>query len=269
MIANILAIAGSDPSGGAGIQADIKAISANGAYAMAAITALTVQNTRGVSAVSLVAPELVAAQVAALRADIRIDAVKIGMLGDGAIITAVAQALHGLTAPIVLDPVMVAKSGDRLLVADAVAALRDVLLPRVAVLTPNLPEAADLLGMAQARNTAEMATQARALLELGPGAILLKGGHLAGADSPDLLATRQGLTPLPGPRHATGDTHGTGCTLSAALAALLGRGVPLAQAAVSAKAYVAAAIAASGELSVGGGQGPTHHFHGLWRVIPG
>ncbi len=269
MIANVLSIAGSDPSGGAGIQADIKAISAQGAYAMAAITALTVQNTRGVRAVSLVAPDLVAAQIAAIRDDIRIDAVKIGMLGDAAIIEAVAAALEGLDAPVVLDPVMVAKSGDRLLAERAVAALRTNLLPRVAVLTPNLPEAADLLAVSQAQDPAGMEEQARALLAMGPAAILLKGGHLPGGDSPDLLATREGLTHYPGVRHATRDTHGTGCTLSSALAALLGRGKPLVEAAGMAKAYVAGAIAASGALAVGAGQGPTHHFHALWPVAPG
>jgi hydroxymethylpyrimidine/phosphomethylpyrimidine kinase len=269
MIANILAIAGSDPSGGAGIQADIKAISAQGAYAMAVITALTVQNTHGVEAVSLVAPDLVAAQIAAIRSDIRIDAVKIGMLGDAAIIDAVTRALDGLAAPIVLDPVMVAKSGDRLLAERAVAALRERLLPRVHVLTPNLPEAADLLGVGEAGDIAAMAEQARALMALGPAAVLLKGGHLAGEGSPDLLATRDGLTQLSGPRHLTGNTHGTGCTLSSAVAALLGKGLPLADSAEAAKAYVGGAIAASSALSVGKGHGPTHHFHALWPAGSG
>ena len=264
MIPNILSIAGSDPSGGAGIQADLKAISANGGYGMAAITALTAQNTRGVEAVSLVAEEVVAAQIAAVRADIRVDAVKIGMLGTAGIAAAVAGALAGLSAPVVVDPVMVAKGGDRLLAAEAVAALRDRLLPLAAVVTPNLPEAADLLEEAEAQDLAGMERQARALLALGPRAVLLKGGHLAGDDSPDLLVTADGVLRLDGPRHATRNTHGTGCTLSAALACCLGRGLPLAEAARAAKAYTAAAIAAADRLQVGHGHGPTHHFHAFY-----
>lgn len=260
MIPNILSIAGSDPSGGAGIQADIKAISANGGYAMAAITALTAQNTQGVSAAQMVAPEFVAAQIAAIRADIRIDAVKIGMLGTQQIIAAVRAALDGLDVPIVLDPVMVAKGGDRLLMADAVAAMRAA-LPLACVITPNLPEAADLLGVAEATTAARMEEHACALLALGPQAVLLKGGHLPGGECPDLLATRDALDWMTGPRQATHKTHGTGCTLSSALATLLGHGLPLRDAAAQAKAYVARAIAQADALDVGHGHGPTHHFH--------
>ncbi len=266
MIPNILSIAGSDPSGGAGIQADIKAISANGGYAMAAVTALTAQNTRGVGLVDLVRPEMVTAQIAMLRADIRIDAVKIGMLGSAEIVQAVSEALDGLDAPIVLDPVMVAKSGDRLLATDAVTALRG-LLPRATVITPNLPEAADLLGTLEAASLDEMDAQARALLTLGTGAVLLKGGHLASETSPDLLADSCGFIRLNGPRHATRRTHGTGCTLSAALATWLGRGLALPEAARRAKAYVAGAILHSGALNVGTGHGPTHHFHRLPQEV--
>ena len=170
MIPNILSVAGSDPSGGAGIQADIKAISANGGYAMAAITALTVQNTQGVGAVEVVAPEFVAAQIDALRADIRIDAVKIGMLATADIVRAVRRSLAGLAVPVVLDPVMVAKSGDRLLAADAVQAQR-LALP-LATIMPNLPEAANLLDQAEATTPQAMEAQARALLALGPAAVL-------------------------------------------------------------------------------------------------
>ena len=260
MIPNILSIAGSDPSGGAGIQADIKAISANRGYAMAAITALTAQNTRGVSAVQMIEPAFVAQQIAALRADIRIDAVKIGMLGTADTVAAVFAALAGLDVPVVLDPVMVAKGGDRLLRTDAVAALRAA-LAQATVITPNLPEAADLLGRPEATSEAGLEDQARALLALGPKAVLLKGGHLPGDACPDLLATADGLTWLPGPRHATQSTHGTGCTLSSALATLLGHGLPPVPAATAAKAYVARAIAAAAALSVGRGHGPTHHFH--------
>ncbi|ARU02294.1 bifunctional hydroxymethylpyrimidine kinase/phosphomethylpyrimidine kinase [Yoonia vestfoldensis] len=264
MIPNILSIAGSDPSGGAGIQADIKAISANGGYAMAAITALTAQNTQAVTAVQMIAPDMVAAQIAAIRADIRIDAVKIGMLGDAAIIRAVSDALQGVDAPIVLDPVMVAKSGDRLLQAEAVTALR-AMLPLAAVITPNLPEAADLLDQPEASTRDQMPAQALALLALGPRAVLLKGGHLAGDDCPDLLADAGGMTWLAGMRHGTRNTHGTGCTLSSALATFLGRGLPLAQAAEQAKAFVARAIAGADALSVGLGHGPTHHFHAYFK----
>ena len=264
MIPNILSIAGSDPSGGAGIQADIKAISANGGYAMAAITALTAQNTQGVSGVRMIDPAFVAAQIASLREDIRIDAVKIGMLGTAAMVDAVLAALDGLPAPIVLDPVMVAKSGDRLLQADAVAALRAG-LARATILTPNLPEAADLLDRPEADSAPAMEEQATALLALGPKAVLLKGGHLPGGACPDLLATAEGLTWLPGPRHATRKTHGTGCTLSSALATLLGRGLPLPEAALGAKTYVARAIARADALSVGKGHGPTHHFHSFFE----
>ena len=268
MIPNILSIAGSDPSGGAGVQADVKAISANGGYAMAAITGLTAQNTRGVRAVEMVSPAMVAAQIAAIREDIRIDAVKIGMLGDAATIAAVAEALGGLEAPIVLDPVMVAKGGDRLLAEDAVAALRERLLPRAAVLTPNLPEAADLLGEAEAHDVAAMRRQGEALRALGCAAVLIKGGHMAGSDATDLLLTAEGVTELAAPRTPTRNTHGTGCTLSSALAAQIGAGHPLPEAARRAKAYTAAAIAAADALSVGGGHGPVHHFHALPQARP-
>ena len=267
MIPNILSIAGSDPSGGAGIQADLKAISANGGYGMAAVTALTAQNTRGVQAVTLVDPGMVMAQVAAVRADIRIDAVKIGMLGSAAIVEAVADALDGLSAPVVLDPVMVAKGGDRLLAPEAVAALRERLLPMATVITPNLPEAADLLGLDAAETRAEMEAQAQALLECGSGAVLLKGGHLDGGESPDLLCDASGAQWIEGPRHATRNTHGTGCTLSSALATRIGRGLPLPEAVAGAKSYIAAAIARSHDLSVGAGHGPVHHFHAFHGEI--
>jgi hydroxymethylpyrimidine/phosphomethylpyrimidine kinase len=204
---------------------------------------------------------MVAAQIAAIRDDIRIDAVKIGMLGAAAIIEAVAEALSGLTAPVVLDPVMVAKGGDRLLAAEAVIALRDRLFPLATVITPNLPEAADLIGTDTAKDRPGMKAQAQALLALGPKALLLKGGHLEGGDSPDLLLTAEGVHWVEGTRHATRNTHGTGCTLSSALATHLGHGLPLPDAVVRAKTYIAASIARSGELSVGSGHGPVHHFH--------
>lgn len=265
MIPNILSIAGSDPSGGAGFQADIKAISANGGYAMAVITALIAQNTRGVQAVEFVNHALVSAQIASIRDDIRIDAVKIGMLGDAAIIKVVAEVLAALSIPIVLDPVMVAKSGDRLLAPEVVKTLRAKLLPHATVLTPNLPEAADLLSVPEAKSQTEMEKQANAILEFGPSAVLLKGGRLAGGNCPDLLATSQGLIWLDGPRHPTQNTHGTGCTLSAALATQVAHGHSLPEAARIAKHYVCEAIRSSDSLDVGRGSvGPVHHFHGLW-----
>ena len=264
MIPNILSIAGSDCSGGAGIQADIKSISANGGYAMSVITALTAQNTRGVSAVSLCDTGMIAAQIAAIRDDIRIDAIKIGMLGDAQIIDCVAQSISGLDCPVVLDPVMVAKGGDRLLQQEAVSALRS-LLPQATLITPNLPEAADILDCDEASTTREMQAQAQALLDLGPEAVLLKGGHLGGADSPDLLLTRKGGKEVwfESPRVATKNTHGTGCTYASALATYLGAGLALEEAARRAKAYISASIAAADQLHVGSGHGPVHHFHFL------
>jgi len=268
MIPNILSIAGSDPSGGAGIQADIKAIGANGGYGMAAIAALTVQNTRGVSDAMMIDAAFVAAQIEAVFDDIRVDAVKIGMLGEAGIVRAVAGALAGRDVPIVLDPVMVAKGGDRLLAAEAVAALGAELLPMAAIVTPNLPEAADLLGAPEPADREGMRRAAEALLALGCGAVLLKGGHLPTSDCADLLADRQGLRWLSGPRIQTTRTHGTGCTLSSALATFLGHGLALPEAARRAKLYIAGAIAAAGALEVGQGHGPTHHFHARAPVEP-
>lgn len=270
-IPNILAIAGSDPSGGAGIQADIKAISANGGYAMAALTALTAQNTRGVSGVHGVPPDFVAAQIAAVRADIRVDAVKIGMIASAEIAEAVADALAGLAAPVALDPVMVAKGGDRLLADEALDALRARLAPLATVLTPNLPEAAALLDRGPIETRDQMEDAAAALRALGPRAVLLKGGHLGGETSPDLLLHADGAAWFERPRHPTRNTHGTGCTLSSALAAALGRAAleaegtmpdapALEAAAREAGDYVAGAIAAADRLEVGGGHGPLHHF---------
>ncbi len=265
MIPNVLSIAGSDPSGGAGIQADIKAISANGAFAMAALTALTAQNTQGVTGIHLVPPDFVQHQIAAIFADIRVDAVKIGMIGNADIAAAVADALDGHTnIPIVLDPVMIAKGGAALLQPDAVNTLRDRLLPMATVLTPNLPEAAHLLKTDIAITRDEMVAQGAALCSLGATAVLMKGGHLEGPDSPDCLITSDTVTWFDAPRTATANTHGTGCTLSAALAAQLAKGQGMAAATGTAKSYVAHAIANADALSVGTGHGPTHHFASLY-----
>lgn len=266
MIRNVLSVAGSDPSGGAGIQADIKAISANGAFAMAAITALTAQNTQGVSAVHLPQPSFVTDQIAAIFADIRIDAVKVGMIANAEIALAVADALRPHSElPVVLDPVMIAKGGAPLLAEDAIATVRDFLLPLTTVLTPNLPEAAHLLGLPAASTRNEMLDQAKALCARGPKAVLLKGGHLDGGDSPDVLVTDTGEHWFETPRIATKNTHGTGCTLSAALAAQIAKGLPLFDAVTAAKAYVTTAIEHADKLSVGTGHGPTHHFANLYK----
>lgn len=265
MIANILTIAGSDSGGGAGIQADLKAISATGAYGLSVITALTAQNTVGVDAIYPIAIDFLKAQMETVSRDIRIDAVKVGMLGTPEVTVAVAAFLKTLDCPIVVDPVMVAKSGDRLLHADAVAAMREQLLPHATVITPNLPEAADLLGQPEAVSESEMIAQARALMAFGIGACVLKGGHLMTQDSPDLLMTESGELWFPGLRIDTVNTHGTGCTVSSALASYLGQGLSIPTAFEKAKGYIQGAIAASDQLSVGHGHGPVHHFWDLWE----
>jgi hydroxymethylpyrimidine/phosphomethylpyrimidine kinase len=265
MIPNVLSIAGSDPSGGAGIQADLKAFAAMGAYGMAALTALTAQNTRGVTGVEIVPPAFVAAQIAAVLEDVRTDAVKIGMIGRADVAEAVAAALGGWQGPLVLDPVMVAKGGARLLPADAVEAVRRLLLPRASLVTPNLGEAADLLGAAAIADRAGMERAAEALRVLGPRAVLVKGGHLGGPTSADLLLDDEGPLWLEVKRVETRNTHGTGCTLAAAIAARLAAGEPLRDAVRHAKHYVTGALAAADRLDVGSGHGPVHHFHALWR----
>ena len=213
----------------------------------------------------MIEPAFVKQQIQAVRDDIRIDAIKIGMLGRTEMVYAVAEAIDGIDAPVVLDTVMVAKGGDRLLEADAVKALCTALVSRATVITPNLPEAADLLGEGEVSDEDGMARQADALLDYGAKAVLLKGGHLRGERSRDVLLSEDGQFWLDGTRVRTENTHGTGCTLSSALAAQLGRGVPLPQAAKRAKAYVTKAIQRSGKLSVGQGYGPTHHFHKMWK----
>ena len=259
-----LTIAGSDSGGGAGIQADLKTFSALGVYGASVITALTAQNTRSVTMIEPASSSMIAAQIAAVFDDLDVRAVKLGMLGDAAAIAAVTQGLAGCGLPIVLDPVMVAKSGDRLLPPTALEALRDQLLPLATLLTPNLPEAADLLGCAQATTEAEIARQGHALRAMGPQAVLMKGGHGTGEACIDLLITATGVTRLTAPRHATGNTHGTGCTLSAAIAAGLARGLALSEAVVRAHAYLQGAIAAADGLGVGHGHGPVHHFYKVW-----
>ncbi|QFY62659.1 bifunctional hydroxymethylpyrimidine kinase/phosphomethylpyrimidine kinase (plasmid) [Rhizobium grahamii] len=270
MIRNVLSIAGSDPSGGAGIQADLKAFAARGVYGMAALTALTAQNTQGVSGVHLVPAAFVADQIRAVFADVRVNAVKIGMIANAEIADAVAEVLQShRDIPIVLDPVMVAKGGANLLDPEAVDVLTRRLLPLATLLTPNLPEAAALLHLRPAENRAEMADHAQRLRALGPQAVLVKGGHLAGPDSPDVLATADGLRWFEAARVPTANTHGTGCTLSSALAAELAKGKALPEAIGTAKAYLAAAVAEADTLDVGTGHGPVQHFHELWKLTEG
>lgn len=265
MIRNVLSIAGSDPSGGAGIQADLKTFAARGVYGMAAITALTAQNTQGVSGVHLVPAHFVADQIKAVFADVRVDAVKIGMIANAEIAETVADALRAHPhVPVVLDPVMIAKGGTALLDPHAVKVLLDELLPLATLLTPNLPEAAALLDEPVAETREAMAEQAIRLRNLGPANVLVKGGHLGGDTSPDVLATDRGLTWFEAQRTATLNTHGTGCTLSSALAAELAKGRTIEAAMSVAKAYLAGAVASAGTLSVGSGHGPVDHFHEVW-----
>jgi hydroxymethylpyrimidine/phosphomethylpyrimidine kinase len=258
-------IAGSDSGGGAGIQADLKTFSALGVYGASVITALTAQNTKGVTGIHDVPPQFIAEQIDAVFSDLKVNAVKIGMLSQAATIAAVAAGLDRHRARnVVLDPVMVATSGDRLLAPDAIDALRRALIPRALIITPNLPEAAALLGTDIAGDENVMRHQARRLRALGAKAVLLKGGHAAGAESVDLLIDTDGDERLSAARVATKNTHGTGCTLSSAIAAGLAKGELLREAVRGAKSYVTAAIAAADTLSVGSGHGPVHHFHRWW-----
>jgi hydroxymethylpyrimidine/phosphomethylpyrimidine kinase len=259
-------IAGSDSSGGAGIQADLKTFAALGVYGASVITALTAQNTQGVAAIHDVPVDFVAAQIDAVFSDLDIAAVKIGMLSQAATIETVAKGLDRHRAKnIVLDPVMVATSGDRLLAPEAVEALRKLFIPRALVVTPNLPEAAALTGASVARNEQEMEIQARELLALGARNVLVKGGHGSGDESIDLLVGEGDVVRLSAARIKTKNTHGTGCTLSSAIAAGLAKGLDLKSAVREAKTYVTAAIAGAGLLKVGHGHGPLHHFHSWWR----
>lgn len=266
MIPNVLSIAGVDPSGGAGLLADLKAFSALGAYGTGVVAALTAQNTRGVTGVHPVPVTFIAQQIDTLFADVRIDAVKLGMLGTAEVASTVADALrrHGARR-VVVDPVMVSKSGHHLLSPDAVATLIREILPLAEIITPNLPEAEVLLDNTPIRTLADMRSAARALRALGPRIVVLKGGHLDGAESIDVIDDGSTQVELPAARIETKNTHGTGCTLSAAIAALLPRHADPLDAIRAAKTYLTAAIAASGELSVGSGHGPVHHFHALWH----
>jgi hydroxymethylpyrimidine/phosphomethylpyrimidine kinase len=257
-----LTIAGSDSSGGAGIQADLKTFAAFGVYGASAITALTAQNTQGVSGIHPVPPDFVTAQMDAVFADLDVAAVKIGMVAELSIVEAIVAALsRWKPGHVVFDPVMVASSGDRLLAAEAVESLRTRLFPQASLITPNLPEAAALLNESVALDEAAIKSQGRRLLGFGARAVLIKGGHGQGAESIDYLFRGEDVIALPAPRIATANTHGTGCSLSSAIAAGLSKGEPLETAVRHAKTWITAAIAAADNLGVGKGHGPIHHFH--------
>ncbi len=258
---SVLTIAGSDSSAGAGIQADLKTFAALGVYGTSVITAVTAQNTLAVAAVHEVPPDIVAAQIDAVVADIRPDAVKTGMLASAPIVEVVAASVRDHALPnLVVDPVMVAKSGHRLLRDDAVAALRD-LLPLCTVVTPNLPEAEVLSGRSIASDN-DVRRAAEEIVALGAGAVLLKGGHREGAQAVDILFDGHSFREYSAPRVDTTSTHGTGCTFASAIAACLARGEPLPEAVGHAKEYVTEALRRA--YPIGGGHGPVHHFYRWW-----
>ena len=261
-IRKALTIAGSDSGAGAGIQADLKTFAALGVYGTSAITAITAQNTVGVTQVLALSPKLVAAQIDAVIGDIGADALKTGMLANAAIIDIVANTIREQRLKnLVVDPVMVATSGDLLIKKNAVAALRTRLIPLAAVVTPNLPEAEELTGMTL-RTSEQIRDAARRIVEMGARAVLIKGGHLKGP-AVDLFYDGKNFRALTAPRIRTKNTHGTGCTLSAAIAAYLAQGETLEDAVVAAKKLITAAIKAS--FSIGAGHSPVHHFHRFWK----
>lgn len=266
MTAIAVTIAGSDSGGGAGIQADLKTFSALGVYGASVITALTAQNTLGVSGIHDVPANFVSAQIDAVFSDLNVKATKIGMLSQPATIEAVAKGLdRHKVKNVVLDPVMIAASGDPLLVPEAIETLKKHLFPRALIVTPNLHEAAALLGDPVARTDEQMRVQAERIRALGADTVLIKGGHREGPEAVDLLVDAKGARRLVSKRTDTMNTHGTGCTLSSAIAAFLARGVQLGEAVSLAKHYITEAIAASDKLAIGHGHGPVHHFHALWR----
>lgn len=266
MISVALTIAGSDSSGGAGIQADLKTFSALGVYGASVITALTAQNTLGVTAIHDVPPDFIAAEMDAVYSDLAVAATKIGMLSQSGAIEAVAAGLDRHKARnVVLDPVMVAESGAKLLAEEATATLKRLLFPRALIVTPNLHEAAALLDAPAATSEGEMREQAERIRGLGAKAVLIKGGHSNHPEAIDLLVDDNGVHRLVAKRYETMNTHGTGCTLSSAIAAFLARGLPLDAAVTLSKNYITAAIGAADQLSVGHGHGPVHHFHAMWK----
>ena len=276
-IPNVLTIAGIDPSGGAGVLADLKTFSALGAYGCGVVAALTAQNTHAVTAVHVPPTDFLRLQIDTLFADVQLHATKIGMLGSAEVTATVADRLaHWKTVNVVLDPVMVAKSGDSLLAKSATSMMREALFPQAFLITPNLPEAGVLLGQRAPESVKDMYRAAERLRELLPLSserwVLLKGGHLPGNELMDLLFDGDRMVELPAARIETRNTHGTGCTLSSAVAALLPQTAadfrPVETAVRRARQWLLGAIAHSGELAVGSGHGPVHHFHALWRNSP-
>jgi len=267
MIPNALTIAGSDPGGGAGIQADLKTFSALGVFGTTVIAALTAQNTQGVTGIHTIPVDFIALQIDTLYSDIRIDAVKVGMVGTAGVAAIVADRLKAQKARnIVVDPVMVAKGGASLIDNAAVAGLKESLIGMATIITPNIPEGARLTGRPQPTDIDGMRDLAAALYELGSQYVLLKGGHLTGKESVDLLYDGSTSVVLSADRIPTKNTHGTGCTLSSAVAALLAKGRTVEEAVLEAKEYITGAIRESNRLNVGHGHGPVHHFHGLWKT---
>lgn len=257
-----MTIAGSDSSAGAGIQADLKAFAACGTYGTCAITAITAQNTLGVDAVEVLSSEIVYAQIKSIASDLPVAAFKTGMLASSTIIETVARAITDFHLPnLVMDTVMVSKSGHRLLAPEAEAAMREILLPLAHIITPNLPEAEVLTGM-RIDNLSSMREAARKLFTLGAKNVLVKGGHLSNADATDVFFDGKDFTEISAARVATNSTHGTGCTLSAAITAYLAKGVPVLEACRSAKAYLTGALQKAE--SLGHGHGPVNHF---WRQV--
>ena len=263
----LLTIAGSDSGGGAGIQADLKTFSACGCYGMSGITALTAQNTRGVTAIHPVPLDFLEAQLRAVFDDIGVDAIKIGMLHSAEVISCVAGLLREYNCQrVVLDPVMVATSGDKLIQDDAIQAMKELLFPVVDLITPNIPEAQLLLGR-KIENDQQLRGACRDLVTAHSTAVLLKAGHLTGEELQDVLFTTPGATEhvYSSKRLYTKNTHGTGCTLSSAIAAFWGRGLELAEAVGKAETYLHQAIEAGADYVIGDGHGPVHHFHAIWR----
>lgn len=266
MTAIAVTVAGSDSGGGAGIQADLKTFSALGVYGASIITALTAQNTLGVQGIHNIPANFVSLQMDSVFSDLAVGAVKIGMLSQADIIHAVADGIiKHQQKNIVLDPVMIAASGDSLISSDAVATLKKRLLPLALLITPNLPEAAVLLGEREAESEDQMITQAMRLLTMGPKAILIKGGHGTGLESTDILVDETGVTRLSAQRLNSHNTHGTGCTLSSAITAGVAKGFPIALAVSQAKDYLTAALKAADHLQIGHGTGPVHHFYSVWK----
>jgi len=262
----VLTIAGSDSGGGAGIQADLKTFSALGCFGMSAITAITAQNTTAVTAIYPIPADVVGKQIAAVISDIGVDAVKIGMLNSPEVIGEVAAQLKQFQVKkIVLDPVMVAKSGDKLLQDESIEALKRELIPLAEIITPNIPEA-EVLTARAISNKEEMIEAAKQLIENGAKSVLLKGGHFEGETSPDcLMLNNREVIWFESKRVASPNTHGTGCTLSSAIASYLALGKSTLEAVKLAKQFITNAIIAGADYKIGNGHGPVHHFHLLWK----